>query len=60
MGIGMGQERYEAALEAIRRYGEWASEHPDEAQQVLVDVGIYTPDGQLTAAYGGPGFEALL
>lgn len=32
---------------------------PEQAFELAVSVGIYHPDGTLTAEYGGPGCEEL-
>ncbi len=44
-------EEYKRHTAAMKKWKELPFE---QQMQFLVDIGIYTPEGQLTEAYGGP------
>lgn len=48
---GMSTTEYIELLEALRRRGELVSSSKEAARELLVNVGVLTPDGRLTERF---------
>jgi hypothetical protein len=47
----MSQQDYQVTLEAVRKQNKRIKTHPEESLQFLIELGVLTPQGQVTAPY---------
>jgi hypothetical protein len=44
----MTNEEYRKLIEAMRQYREYICSDKERSRQFLIDIGVFTPDGELT------------
>lgn len=49
----MTEDQRNALLAELRRQREIFANSKEESRSVLIELGIYTPEGQLTPEFGG-------
>jgi hypothetical protein len=54
----MTEQQRQELLKALTEQAE-KNKDPQEARRFLISTGTYTEDGNLAAAFGGPGYDDL-